>query len=123
MREILFRGYNKETKKWYYGFLGKRGNRYTIDNGNNTVACVEKDSIGQYTGFEDNDGNKIFEGDILDAGFGIILIVKFQDGYWGAICEEKGDYFSHSLYSESHSSNCKVVGNVYEEQLKLKEDK
>ena len=122
MRDILFKGYNNKQNKWYYGMLDKFDNKYLINDGSGTKSYVEEESIGQYTGFEDNNGNKIFEGDILDAGFGIIQIVKFKYGSWEAICEEKGDYFSHSLYSESHSSNCKVVGNVYEEQ-KQKENK
>ena len=56
MREIKFRGYNKRKEKWYYGFLGKynfiKQKDYYIDDGfcNN---LVEKESIGQYTGYID----------------------------------------------------------------------
>ena len=121
MREIKFRGYNKSYCKWYYGWLSKIQNRYNVypvyEDGRTFYPIkVEEDSIGQYTGFQDKNGTKIYEGDILNAGFGIIQIVVFEAGQWFAKCE-KDDNFSHSLYSEQNSSHCEIIGNIYEEKL------
>ena len=113
MREILFRGYNKETKKWYYGMLGKFDNKYFIDDGTGTKPFVEEKSIGQYTGFVDEDGEKIFEGDIIDAGFGVVLTVEFDYiGEWIAKNEDREQ--TRILYELQLSSMCRVIGNKYE---------
>ena len=62
MREILFRGYSKDEEKWVYGCLTLN---YTIIDKCGDEWQVEPSSIGQYTGYRDFNGHKIFEGDVL----------------------------------------------------------
>ena len=68
MREILFRGkgnpkYN--TGEWYEGYLKKDNEGDFQICGSCWSRTVIPETIGQYTGVTDNNGKKIFEGDIV----------------------------------------------------------
>lgn len=82
MRNIIFRGKRLDNGEWMYGDLlqyddgsvciGVHSKNYTDDGFNSgqyrRIALVDEDTVGQYTGLQDKNGKKIFEGDILSDG-------------------------------------------------------
>jgi uncharacterized phage protein (TIGR01671 family) len=131
MREILFRGKRADSGEWIEGNLfipDKEDTPTEICIGTNIVRItydVIPETVGQYTGLKDKNGEKIFEGDIVHAeicegnyqGFRFpIGEVVFENG---SFCIK--DYKQTTpLSSYSPRVQFEVIGNIHENLEMLK---
>ncbi|EJU1321904.1 hypothetical protein N4S21_001916 [Listeria monocytogenes] len=125
MREIEFRAFVKETKKMLpvtdLCFNETEAVGVSGCGDANCTLCVDWYSFDdvvlmQYTGLKDKNGNKIFEGDIVDISVydrldwsSIKGKVVFLNGAW--LVEDVG-HFAITLQSETNE--IEIIGNVYE---------
>lgn len=137
MREILFRGMRVDNGKWIYGdllqdkdleeYLIEYFDYYTDENGLQRDDCqylIIPETVGQYTGLSDKNGNKIFEGDIV-AGAVYWLerqkngIVAFRDGSFGLIWH-RGDVEQFNPFTSMCNIEYEVIGNIHDNPELLK---
>jgi hypothetical protein len=110
MRDIEFRG-RKDNGEWVYGDLVHLS--YGIITINDDI--VDEKTVGQYTGFEDKSGVKIFEGDIVKDGDGKVAKVWFDFGCFFTQCGMA------TRYLKSAAEYYEAIGNIHDNPELLKE--
>lgn len=127
MREIKFRGLNKDNEAWEYGGYYEDATGIYIMSNTLSIACrvkVVRSSVGQYVGVNDKNHVEIFTGDIVkawDRGVCGIKEVKWRQegnpcyilypaittmGQWGLSATYiDGEYIDDGV---------EVIGNIYD---------
>ena len=121
MREILFRGNQVNDGMWIQGYLfqcwGRAYILWGMTNDTPTMHEVKPETIGQFTGLTDKNGQKIFEGDIVRIEDFVNDVVKWREDI---ACWTLQGYIIGNTWG---SSMLEVIGNIHDNPELLKEQK
>ena len=130
MRDLLFRGQTRKKGEkvfmdgrpvdanWVYGGVFQGKGDFSVMY---TYEPIEKrpvytDTVGQYTGFDDRNGTKVFEGDILKLKRHL-YVIEWVNGCLYASQKNflKSDVSAGYLLIEGLvKDGAEVIGNIYE---------
>jgi uncharacterized phage protein (TIGR01671 family) len=141
MRETLFRGKTKDGK-WAIGSYIHGAKHFIYVREDEQEYEVIPETVGQYTGIDDINGNKIFEGDIVSFGTEEEMYEMFREVlglvvyestrfcirwfWWNYMHDKFILKETHDLnkYIEKDGSKClKIFGNIIDNPELLEEEK
>ena len=133
MREILFRGKRQDNGEWIEGCLLRVYERvcravyqpreHAIQSAEEWIAppFVVAKTVGQYTGLTDNNGKRIFEGDIVTY-IGEVCVVKWDDETAKFVLENKNfmcDF--EEVWCNRFKVKVVIIGTIYDNPEFLEE--
>ena len=128
-REIKFSGKRVDNGQWVYGFvvINKDGTAwikstdYNVNNNRIDVIPYQvlPETVGQYTGLKDKDGNEIYEGDVI-GGYPHGSVYVQYNSDWGcfesrnidAELNELNGLFANDL--KDCFNEWSVIGNIHD---------
>ena len=130
MREIKFRGREKESNKWVFGYARHwkccYGDEWHIQGENDNVHIVIPETVGQFTGLKDHKGREIYEGDIVEISpqfsakqglkrkFHLFAVVRWDERLARFVV------ISKEILDSIPDSECvSVIGNVHDNPEQL----
>lgn len=146
MREILFRGKRSDNGEWEQGYLVKGRKAYIVTfyasaymvvspscHASVDFVVVDLETVGQYTGVNDINNVRMFEGDIVNVQIGTAVrfpepvrykaVVDFKDGafglkYFRGVVEEFVPFAGYYKRNVTFT----VIGNVHNNPELMKGD-
>ena len=125
MREILFRAKRVDNGEWVKGYFWRGvdhiymipshvgiGYDDKIKHMSAYAVEVEPETVCQYTGITDKNGNRIWENDIVKIGAN--TLVRWSEKYAGWCLVQRGWMYEHFFGEAIDERDCEVVGNVFD---------
>lgn len=136
MREILFKAKGQTDEKWHIGFLANMYGGICIIRENEHEWICQSDTICQYTGLTDKNGNKIWENDVVKKHFytdydafanseEYIGKVEYLDCAWSiTFVNENNNKCVYPMFMAIEFKDAKhyeVIGNIFDTPELVKE--
>lgn len=134
MREIIFKAKRLDNGEWVQGLLTVMWGQYHIINPNdeNTAYPINTDTVCQYTGLTDKNGNMIWENDIIqyiDGELSVNGVVRFgrheqivmlELGFYVEWVSDEAISFKTDVCYWVEKRDIEVIGNVFDHTDLLK---
>ncbi len=125
MREIIFRGKSAETpnNRWVYGWVKNPREHPIIVREDFSSWYVYPKTLGEYAGFVDNNGSKIFEDDFVKvthpSGLQSLGVVVFEDSCF--YIKQKGKFLMPLGICNKIEYKIEQIGNIHDNPKLLEE--
>ncbi len=111
-RKIKFKALS--NGEWVYGQPVKSilGNWKMYNDGN--ISFIDPDTICQYTGFNDIEGNEVYEGDICTIKNSTKAVVEWKDYAFRLLSTTDDVNGRRTEYCLSRLNQIQVIGNIHD---------